>query len=72
MSERNGAATVRAAGDGHLRIVDEHSAGPKVTPEPAPPDERVIGLSAIGVGIGIVCATIIAWWMRRHVRITLR
>lgn len=58
--------------DNHLRVVDDHSAGPKVTPEPAPPDSRLLGLSAVGVALGATLIAAAAWWIRRHVRIIIQ
>lgn len=72
MSERDATAAAPVSGEGYLRIVDEHSAGPKVTPEPAPSDDRLIGLWAIGASLGTIAALSVAWWIRRHVRITIR
>ncbi len=70
------AARIRATVPG-VESVELNGAGddrlnpPSVTPEPAPPDDRLVKLAALGSALGAIAALTVLLWLRRNVRVSV-
>lgn len=58
-------ADVPGAGDDQLNP-------PSVTPAPAPADDQLLRLAAVGAGFGVVVGLLLLRWLRKNVVISRR
>lgn len=50
---------------------DDRLNPPSVTPEPAPPDDQLVKLAAIGSVVGAVLGLVVLAWLRRNIKVSV-
>ena len=50
---------------------DDRLNPPSVTPEPAPPDDQLVKLAAVGSVIGAIFGLLVLQWLRRNVNVSV-
>lgn len=50
---------------------DDRLNPPSVTPEPAPPDDQLVKLAAVGSVVGAILGLLVLQWLRRNVNVSV-
>ena len=50
---------------------DDRLNPPSVTPEPAPPDDQLVKLAAIGSVVGAILGLVVLGWLRRNINVSV-
>lgn len=50
---------------------DDRLNPPSVTPKPAPPDDQLVKLAAIGSVVGAVLGLVVLTWLRRNINVSV-